>query len=217
MTPVALNYKGGQIDINAICSKQIYIIRNEETHTRALLHFARGESKRLGCKKKHRSSWSMSEQIGPSTPRQEENKGDWAGGTKNWTLPATGFSLLPPWSQMSRQNEVPNMSKCLRKTSTTCDKGKQKKSVGITRNKTLSPSVSSVLFLMTPVALNYKGGQIDINAICSKQIYIIRNEETHTRALLHFARGESKRLGCKKKHRSSWSMSEQIGPSTPHA
>ena len=83
--------------------------------------------------------------------------------------------------------------------------------------KTLSPSVSSVLFLMTPVALNYKGGRIDINAICSEQMYIIRNEETHTRALLHFARGESKRLGCKKKHRSSWSMSEQIGPSTPHA
>ena len=72
MTPVALNYKGGQIDINAICSKQIYLIRNEETHTRALLHFARGESKRLGRKKKHRSSWNMSpNRSGPPHPTHE--------------------------------------------------------------------------------------------------------------------------------------------------
>ena len=73
MTPVALKlYKGGQIDINAICSnKDIYIIRNEETHTRALLHFARGESKRLGCKKKHRSSWNVRTDRALHTPRMK--------------------------------------------------------------------------------------------------------------------------------------------------
>ena len=154
---------------------------------------------------------------GPPHPDRRKTKGTGRVGPKTGRCQLRGFPSSLPGAKMSRQNEVPNMSKCLRKTSATCDKGKQKKSIGITRKKTLSPSVSSVLFLMTPVALNYKGGRIDINAICSEQMYIIRNEETHTRALLHFARGESKRLGCKKKHRSSWSMSEQIGPSTPHA
>ena len=47
-------------------------------------------------------------------------------------------------------------------------KENEKESIGIIRNKTLSPSVNSVLFLMTPIALNYKGDRIGINTICSK-------------------------------------------------